>query len=453
MNKKKLIKKRLVIGSLIIISILCMTQLGTPVIYGSNTINIIENKKENYLNSYQEISDFIDSIIELKDTVTFDIVFDDINNYLKDTKSDSITKESFTSFCECLKNELGEEEFLIFLSILHIILENSNNNVFQLFYKYLVMDIRFKNEINGFLNNPKMNPTHKQNIDNYENQNSIIGNENNQENFVSYWQWYEKGKKIWAGNFVNKDGEFITTPILAINWWKGENFSDWYYQAADFIWGIEGVTQFPQFRLINTGLSIMSYLFFIIAIIGYLSGLMGSDAGFEVGGLFGIFSVALFIILLFWDWYILLYFLFGTNAFLMMLEWGNVDFFVELKGDKSVIDNCEIKAASINAEIKYDETNGNFDRGVTWSLCEFEYTLHSQEEMDYKENTNYYSISYPEYVYDDADKNTAHKQWQKAVPPSGDWRLSVIDESGNILDEKIIGNTKPRNCYHVTFDI
>jgi len=52
MNKKKLIKKRLVIGSLIIISILCMTQLGTPVIYGSNTINIIENKKENYLNSY-----------------------------------------------------------------------------------------------------------------------------------------------------------------------------------------------------------------------------------------------------------------------------------------------------------------------------------------------------------------------------------------------------------------
>jgi len=48
------------------------------------------------------------------------------------------------------------------------------------------MDIRFKNEINGFLNNPKMNPTHKQNIDNYENQNSIIGNENNQENFVSY---------------------------------------------------------------------------------------------------------------------------------------------------------------------------------------------------------------------------------------------------------------------------
>jgi len=72
------------------------------------------------------------------------------------------------------------------------------------------MDIRFKNEINGFLNNPKMNPTHKQDIDNYENQNSIIGNENNQENLIKYCK-----KQLTIVSFCINSNDFVK---ILTNW-------------------------------------------------------------------------------------------------------------------------------------------------------------------------------------------------------------------------------------------
>lgn len=253
------------------------------------------------------------------------------------------------------------------------------------------------------------------------NKSSRVEKSTNIDNFEEYWQWYSKGKKIWAGNFVDKDGEFIPTPLLVLNWLKGENFSDWYYQASDFIWGIKDVTEYAQFRIINYFIFLVSAGFFLISVIGYIIGLFNYTGGFYVGGLFGIVGSLFTFILLYWDWYIMLYFLFGVNAFMMLFEWGHINHVVEVIGDPEALNNTKVTAYSLNAENKYNENGGIFEgTDVSWHLSEFEYHLYPIEETSNVSNKNYFAINYPEYQYDDKDEDTSHKQWEKAVPPPGD---------------------------------
>jgi len=182
-------------------------------------------------------------------------------------------------------------------------------------------------------------------------------------------------------------------------------------------------------------------------------GLLNYDPGFYVGGLFGIFGAIFTFILLYYDWYILLYFLFGVNAFMMMFEWGNINHIVEVRGDDEALNNTKVTAYSLGAENKYNENGGLFEgTNVSWHLCEFEYDMQPINETSKVNNSKYFAINYPGYEYDDEHDYTSHKQWDNAVPPSGDWKIVVESEGFDTITKYII-NTKPRNIYYTTVEL
>lgn len=458
-NKILFLKRKAILGTIISVIVLFSTNTLVPAVYGNHTNNFIDAKREFFANTDEGLLEFINEIYNVGADVNDQEVFEKFNAYLRKQNYEEITYHEFGKFINLSEIYIGKDNNDLFMSFLSYLFNEANREGFKLrqFYRQFNTNCRevFKNinqlhKIKDF-NSIQAVEDRKENDNSFKDLNIYT---NNNKDFDNYWEWYSKGKKIWAGNFVDDEGNIRQRPLLIINSWNGSNFSDWYYNAANFLWGIEGVVDYPMFRLINNGLSLLSFIFFVISIIGYFSGIVGnSEVGFAVGGLFGIFGYGIIFILLFWDWYILLYFLFGTNAFLMMFEWGNVEFNVEVTGNQTLIDSCIVHAASLSAKEKYIETGGTFNKvDVKWYLSEFEYELKIQNENN-EENSSWHSICYPEYTYDDEDKDKAHKQWEKAVPPPGDWRISVLDENGNILGEKIVEGIEPRTCYHVKFEL
>ncbi len=267
--------------------------------------------------------------------------------------------------------------------------------------------------------------------------------------FEKYWEEYSRGKKIWNGNFVDKNGKILSdTPRWVQDSWKGENFYEWYLNACDFLYGLDDDRGQSAFFLINTyGFYAITFLIIITALT-YLAGIAGNTAWFFVCGLTGVGSGGLSMVLLRWDWSIFLYLLYGVNAFLNMLERGNVNLNVELIGDKELISQYTVEAYSIEAQKKFDQTDGEFD-GANWSMTEFTYNLVQTDEKPNQPNSDYYSIDYPYYVPSDAD-GTNHKQWTNAVPPPGDWNIMVLNQHGEIIQEKEV-NVNPRTSCNVRF--
>jgi len=270
------------------------------------------------------------------------------------------------------------------------------------------------------------------------------------DDFEKYWKEYKRGKKIWNGNFVDKDNNILpNTPKLVEDSWEGKNFYEWYLNGCDYLYGLDDDRgQSAFFKINKLGFYAVAILIIITALT-YFAGIFIEASWFFVCGITGLASGAISIVQLRWDWYIFLYLLYGVNAFLNMLERGNVDLEVELTGDKEIISQYTVEAYSIEAQEKFDQNGGKFD-GANWSMTEFTYNLIQTDEEPYQPNSDYYSIDYPYYEPSDED-GTNHKQWTKAVPPPGDWKIMVLDQSGEIVQEKEV-NIDPRTSCIVQFN-
>lgn len=269
------------------------------------------------------------------------------------------------------------------------------------------------------------------------------------DDFEKYWEEYKRGKKIWNGNFVDKDNNILpNTPKLVEDSWEGENFYEWYLNGCDYLYGLDDDRGQSAFFKLNTIGFYTIAILIIITALTYSAGIFLDESWFFVCGIAGLAGGVISIVQLRWDWYIFLYLLYGVNAFLNMLERGNIDLEVELTGDKEIISQYTVEAYSIEAQEKFDQTGGKFD-GANWSMTEFTYNLVQTDEEPYQPNSDHYSIDYPYYEPSDED-GTNHKQWTKAVPPPGDWKIMVLDQAGTIVQEKEV-NIDPRNSCNVQF--
>lgn len=269
------------------------------------------------------------------------------------------------------------------------------------------------------------------------------------DDFEKYWDEYGRGKKIWNGNFVDKEGNILpNTPVWVQDSWKGKNFYEWYLNACDFLYGLDENRGQSAFFLTNTYGFYITIALIIITFLTYLAGIAGNIEWFFVCGFTGVISGVLALALLLWDWYIFLYLLYGVNSFLNMLERGNVDLEVELIGDDEIISQYTVEAYSIEAQEKFDQTYGELE-GANWSMTEFTYNLVQTDEEPYQPNSDHYSIDYP--YYDPSDEEgTNHKQWTKAVPPPGNWKIMILNQHGETIQEKEI-YIDPRTSCNVKF--
>jgi len=452
MKENFLLVNKAAIGSLISVFILCSASMLVPPVLGSRNIEEIQKIQDN-LSIENNI--FLSNIENNKVTIKYDFL-DSLNKYLISMDLLPLSIDAYSKFYNEIENEYGKELIKIYLGILNYFIREANSYDLSIneVYKKFKSDIAFDGFKQTNVDKVRANTEISESFD----QDIPIPTQKKASNFEEYWEWYRKGKIIWAGNFVNADGESIRTPSIVFNFWKGTNFHEWYYEAADYIWGIQGVTKYSQFRILNWLLFWPSIACGAISLIGFLSGfLMSSVEGYAIGSLFGLAGIICLILLIYNDYYIFLYYLFGTNAFMMMFEWGNINPIIEIKSnDPGVFSSCKVTAINNDVEKKYIETGGVFGNNngdpVTWSLEEFEYDLHIESEQTIDEKIRTYSISYPDYYYNDHSKNSAHKQWEKAVPPPGNWTIT-IEAPGYKTITRTITNAEPRTDYHLIVEL
>ena len=449
MRENLYIRRKYFIGCLISIFLLTSVSIINPIISGSVVENNIKNNNmiDEKIDS-NNIFDFFFEADEKKERITREDIYLKINDYINVRQLNSLTVDSFNKICDEFEKALGKEYFNIYLVIFAYLIDHTNNeqkNQFNCYRTFYQNKILFYNSITNIVRNHS-----KDKIVKFQEYFNPIIEQSSYGDFNRYWFEYSQGKRIWAGNFVDNDGNIMKKPwIVGDLFWKGDNFYEWFINACDFIYGLDQGSGKGKLLIINEmGWRVVAVLS-IICFSSFIWGVSIDSAlqmAFMACGLTGVSGLFLGTLLLFFDWNILKYLFYGVNAFLNMHEWGQVNFYVSVTGDSEIINSCSAQAINLDA---IDRKGEELGENVTWSIEEFTYNL-NKERVD--SDTCFFTICYPDYVPDDGDRTT-HKQWEQAVPPPGNWKIILYNNIGEIIDEEIVENTLPRSCYSINFEI
>jgi len=348
---------------------------------------------------------------------------------------------------------MDEDDFNEFMSFLKIILQylNSNemsvNELYSSFHndiKVIYTDIKSVLDVTSSEYNSLNSIYDLLELYNAETSNS------GDTVFETYWGKYGLAKCYWDGYMPSLNSAKPSTRNVNKNLglWRGDNYYVWSEEGAKYILGTNETPQatFYMLNLIGVGL-------FGIAILSgsflFARGLFGNDVnsvGFlALGGGLSLFGFLICFALLWYDWTVLNYFLFGSNAYLECLRTGNVDFIVNVVNETGnyINTSCTVIARSTDAFGKENEpVYPGFDN-VSWSVNEFEYQM--------VKISNYNSDKYSVFSLHSAQESP--DRWEKAVPPPGIWDFTVnadgYKEEKYILKEEI----HPGNCFNITIKL
>ncbi len=443
------------------VSMLFLSSSIFPAIQGSNVSNLItsEDTIENNAAEFK-LAEYLKKIHgqDISQNVN---ILPELQKYLFDENSKGPL--FFEYIFKAMRNNIGDDEFDELMSFVIVTLQYLKSHEMNL--------VDFNNLLNKRID---LIQSHLHSIANGQNSEEIFTTDNSvlldssktekvsnmNSDFEEYWNRYERAKVTWDGNVIDEEGKLVWFPKYILNNWRGDNFHQWFYRACNYLYGIQDVKPFSDFRINNWIIFSISVVLGICSVLGFFYGFAGHDSGYVLGNFAGVFAMLFFFILAAKNYYTLQYFLFGINEFMMLFEWGNVKPIVEITSDDpQIFNSLEVKAISENAKQKYDEMDGFIPvvgrDAVEWSIDEFTYELHVESEQSYDENSKsrIYTICYPEYSYMDTDMESAHAQWKKAVPPPGDWTFYIEADGIKPVDPIKIEDIKPREAFRLTVEL
>lgn len=413
-------RKKAVVTSLFVCSILVLVSTAMPVIAGSKISNII-NKKDEVLSVQDE-----------------DII---VSNYLN-TIYRSIELDK--GFIKC---------YFSFIQQTLNYLESTDLSIFELHHIINKEMIEVYDEFNDMLNGKIANDQQSSTCSLVEKVEFLNENNNplNQDDFETYWIKFRRAKGIWAGYYPNTNYEPDPRNNVKKYFWYGDNFYDWYegdLGAALFLFGRQpGVDS--QFEKNNRNYGLIGAVFELFGAYLVQKGFRapGGDILLStVGGIFAFCGSIFLGLLLVYDYFALTYFLFGVNSLIETIYFGNVNFVVNVVNNSGFpIDNCKITAYSVEADKKQGT---NFEVG-DWNISEFTYVLGKMESP----YIGWYSLT-ERYV--ESPEEHPMEKFIQAVPPPGHYNLSIIppdgwigdDEDGIIINE--IGPLSPNRSLNLT---
>jgi len=442
--------KNKVIISLFIAIIISSSSIVVPAVNNTKTYDITKSNNKIgilYKNNFN-IKGFIEKINN-NSKISNEDLYNEIDKYLKN-RNLKIDFSYFNSLCNELKEKFGYElinDLFIFIygSMKYI---NSNNLTLRELRNLLNDETAFLyNGIKSIIDTEQSSD----NLSNYISEifNSIRSFNCYNDPFETYWAKYSYAKCVWDG-YLPAKGDSISNRNVAKNGllgagilklWSGGNYYDWSENAAKYIIGVEEETGSAFFYLLNIiGITTIGALL-VSGGFSYGWGYVSGDVGkLTVGGALAIIGLIVGLFLLYYDWIVLTYFLFGSNFYFEMMRYGNVDFIVHVvdQNNNDIKTPCNVVARSVDAYGKNESLCGKDD--VNWSVNEFTYLLKKVGNNDGSMFSLHGSQESPE-------------KWKKAVPPPGIWSFTVNApgySTGYLeLNEEIL----PGEFYNLTIKI
>lgn len=430
-------KLKVILLTLLTSVILLSTSTIAPAVYSRDTTILTEKSKFSFDDDIKDVIDFIEYVCENNTENIYEMLIQYNHSKEGNKLTDKIDINLILSIFNYIIKETNEDDQTP-MEFYHLF-KNKEIKFFELFSNFDYEEYSGKNILIKEVIDP-INP--------YFNLQSDGSSNNN--NFEKYWINYSKAKAIWAGNIPRKTNIPSKNQFMPFKVWSGVTFHEWYLNGCNFLFGLNDKQGESTFYIVNkVGWYAVTALF-IFCLFSFIWGVFGNsvEMAFMSAAMTGSLGLLVSVLLLYLDFNIMLYLMFGVNDFLNMFEWGNVDLVVQLKGDQETLNSCTVEAYNENAYSK-DGSNLYEDLDVPWSLDEFTYEL---VLANGNENNDVYTICYPEYIPKD-DDGTIHSQWEKAVPPPGDWTVRVLDQNENVIATQTITDAEPRTSYFITIEI
>ena len=438
---------------ILMVSLVFMAFNIVPIIQGSEIHQIMNYRNEDYLDFKSfNLIDFLEKINDQGKT-NEDNVFIELQKYSSNNNF-KLSSLLFVSICNRIKRNFGEEgynEFMIFFEKL-LRYSNSNNLTLQNIYRSFHINLKqIQKQIQLFNNGLKTDLEYSGFLKDLLDITKPDIRSQEASTFEAYWEKYGQAKCYWDGympSLNSPEPNKARNVYERLGIWRGDNYYDWSENAAKYILGTEDSPQ-ASFYILNVfGVGISALVISIglpLFLMGLFSGGNDSIGKLTLGGGLSLIGVIIVSGLLWYDWNVLNYFLFGTNAYLECLRFGNVDFMVHVINETGydINTSCTVIARSTEA---FDKENqpvypGFYD--VNWSTDEFEYSL--EKVANY--NANEHSIFSLHSAQESPEK------WKKAVPPPGIWSFTV--NAGGYQEEvfTLTEEIGPGECFNITIQL